>query len=111
MANRNGMGPMNAGPLTGRGLGHCSTGNNNVNIGKVGLGIGAGLGMAWGCMNGMKGRGLRMSGSGRGRWFQALQGQSAFGQTDDQDALRQYKEQLESEIEAINNRINQSEKK
>lgn len=98
MANRNGMGPMNQGPLTGRGLGNCGTGSN---IGKIGLGIGAGLGMAWGCRRGLgRGRGVRGGGLG--------QGGRGFWQTTPtqvKESLAQYKEELKQELANVEEQL------
>lgn len=60
MANRNGMGPMNEGPLTGKGMGNCKSNGNTENIAKVGMAIGAGLGMAWGCRRRFRMKGQTM---------------------------------------------------
>ena len=102
MANRNGMGPMNQGPLTGRGLGNCTTSNN---IGKVGLGIGAGLGMVLGCRRGLgRGRGNRGAGLGLGG--------RGFWQTtplDAKESLTQYKEQLKEELANIEKELGDNE--
>jgi len=87
MANRNGMGPLNQGQLTGRGLGNCATGNN---IGKIGLGIGAGLGMAWRCRKGL-GRGAR------GLWQNSP--------LDVKESLVHYKEQLKQELANIEKQL------
>lgn len=102
MANRNGMGPNNNGPLTGRGMGNCNNGLNK--IGKVGLGLGAGLGMAWGCRNQLRGRGFGVN-RGRGLGAQGFfQGQST-NLGDSKESLEAYKEQLEQEISLINQQL------
>ena len=95
MANRNGMGPMNQGPLTGRALGNCATGNN---IGKIGLGIGAGLGMAWGCR-----RGLANRGRGGRRFFQ-------ISPMDTKESLIQYKDQLKEELANVEEELTNNNK-
>lgn len=58
MANLNGKGPNNEGPLTGRGLGNCKDGTD-----RVVEGIGRGLGRVYG--RGL-GRGMRQRVAGRG---------------------------------------------
>jgi hypothetical protein len=53
MANRNGMGPLNEGPLTGRGRGNCLQITNNA--ARIGVSLGL-MGLAWGCRRGMGNR-------------------------------------------------------
>jgi len=53
MANRNAMGPRNEGPLTGRGLGNCKSGNNDNSTNRgQGLGRGRGRGFRGNCGRG-----------------------------------------------------------
>ena len=87
MANRNGMGPMNQGALTGRGLGNCATGNN--------MGIGAGFGMAQGSRRGLgRGIGNRRANLGARGFFQA-------SPLSDEEALKQYKDELKQELASV----------
>lgn len=103
MANRNGMGPLNQGPLTGRGLGNCVTTNN---IGKIGLGIGAGLGMAWGCRRRL-GRGPGNRGGGLGIGARGFFQENS---SEDNETLIQYKEQLKQELSNIEKQLSEKEK-
>ncbi|MBF9018207.1 MULTISPECIES: DUF5320 family protein [unclassified Oceanispirochaeta] len=78
--NKNGMGPQNSGPLTGRGMGNCNKDSlsNTTNAGFAGRGMGRGNGM---------GRGM-----GRGMAVQGMQAESA---------LMMRIEALEAEIQAL----------
>ena len=62
MPGRNGTGPMGQGPMTGRGLGRCSAGNNGQNKSKNTTDLVPGRGMGNG-----RGRGIN-SGSGKRGW-------------------------------------------
>jgi len=94
MANLNGMGPLNEGPLTGRGRGNCSP-NSNAGT-KLGVGLGL-LGLAWGCGRGMRNRGRNSYPIGRGMNAR-YQG--------NKERLSAYKKQLEEELELINKQMN-----
>ncbi len=105
MANRNGLGPFNEGPMTGRGLGNCMTGNNKT-AAKVGAGLGLGLGLAWGCRKGLgrgrgmrAGRGFRMGG---GRFFSPDHGT-------DKEALKSYRDRLKEELDLIDKKLSEAD--
>lgn len=50
--NRNGRGPSEQGPRTGRGLGPCGRGSRKgVRVRRLGLGMGLGLGLGLGRRN------------------------------------------------------------
>lgn len=92
MANRNGMGPFNKGPLTGGGRGNCLQ-----TSAKIGLGIG--MGLAWGCRHGIGKQGFRVpnftcSGRRNNAIFQ-----------NNQESMVEYKKHLEEELELINSQI------
>ena len=89
MPRRNGTGPIGAGSITGRGLGHC-TGANAVGYGAE-LGMGLGLGLA--CRRGF--------GGGFGRGF-AINQNSA---KTHKDLLQEQKELLQSRLEVIDKQL------
>lgn len=96
MPGRDGSGPMGMGPMTGRGLGLCS----GVDAPYYGPGFrrGCGRGLGWGA--GM--------GRGRGRGFGRGFGYGAYGFNAGpvtKEALQVHKEQLQSELDAINQRL------
>ncbi len=83
MPRRDGTGPMGAGPMTGRGVGPCNT--NMVKYGAAGLGL---LGLGYGCKRGY-------------RWFANMQNNTL----SDKEVLRQQKERLQNELNAINKQL------
>ncbi|HOT63497.1 MAG TPA: DUF5320 domain-containing protein [Treponemataceae bacterium] len=90
MPNRNGTGPLGAGPLTGRGMGPCG-GYGRASYGR-------GLGMGFG-----GGRGF---GFGRGRgWFPFANTNGAISADDEKQALNSQISLLTEEIDAIKKRI------
>ncbi len=62
MPRMDGTGPLNEGPLTGRGQGDCIVDLDEADVGKRGRGLGRGLGLRRGAGRGL---GLR-AGAGRG---------------------------------------------
>ncbi|MDC7239723.1 MAG: DUF5320 domain-containing protein [Spirochaetales bacterium] len=95
--NRNGMGPENMGPMTGRGMGSCKKNGADVNAqGSFGTGrrgaYGRGRGAGRGCGRGFGGPG----GFGRGMSFG---GQSVEGE--DVSALLGKIKELESQIKEL----------
>jgi len=93
MANRNGMGPFNQGPLTGRGRGTCSPNSNAAT--KLGVGLGMGM-LAWGCRRGMGRQGFRSRG-----FFNMGRSKNA-GFQDNPESLDEYKSYLEEELALVN---------
>lgn len=75
MANRNGMGPLNEGPVTGRGLGKCPTNEENSTFGR--------------------GLGRRCCGNSRPR-----NGRRNM-QVTEKESLENYKEHLQKELERV----------
>lgn len=102
MPGRNGTGPEGMGPLTGRGMGNCSSANNvDTNQKPIGRGMGRRLGFARG--QGGRGRGCGM---GRGRGFgmgRGMQGRG-FGMGQGQGFGRSFQNQNPNQqIEQVNN--------
>lgn len=107
MASRNGMGPMNQGPLTGRGMGNCVGGGLSAR--KIGMGIGAGVGMGIGLARGFgggRGRGLGIGQRGA-RFQQMASPVYNNNQTDSKEALEAYKEELQRELADVDSKITQ----
>ncbi len=95
MPKRDGTGPMNQGPMTGRGLGNCDDGET-VNSG---FGMGRGLGRGMGCSNG---RGInrgRSRGKGLGMGF----GYKNAGM--DKEYLTEQKSMLKKTLDAIEKQL------
>lgn len=92
--NKNGMGPQNSGPLTGRGMGNCNKNfNSNAdNAGYIGRGMGRSKGR--GCGMGTGGGKVlgRRNGMEHGRNAQGMQAESV---------LMMRIEVLEAEIQAL----------
>ncbi len=82
MPNRNGTGPLGAGPLTGRGMGPCG------GYGRASYGGGRGFGF----------------GRGRG-WFPFANTNGAISADDEKQALNSQISLLTEEIDAIKKRI------
>jgi len=100
MANLNGMGPNNRGPLTGRGMGNC-TGNAST-ASKIGAGLGVGLGLAWAGRRNFRQRGF---GGGRGRNFN-MGGRNLPRFQEDEESVEAYKSFLEEELKRVNDATN-----
>jgi hypothetical protein len=89
MPGRDGSGPMDAGSMTGRGLGLCT----GVNAVKYGAGLGIGLGLGFACRRGF--------GRGFGRGF-------AFNQTSSktqQELLNEQRAILQDRLEVIEKQL------
>lgn len=105
MANKNGMGPGNEGPSTGRGLGACES--TNVGIRKLGHGIIGGQFGGKGSrkrMNGNRNKRNNRENNGRGRCFQ----NQAFVQTayaENKETLENYKLELQQALDAVENKL------
>lgn len=97
MANLNGMGPNNQGPLTGRGNGNCTS--TSTTASKIGAGLGMGLGLAWAGRRGFKNAGFR----GRQAFHLGRRNKTGFQAT--YDTVEAYKSFLEEELKRINNQI------
>ncbi|KYH34093.1 hypothetical protein CLTEP_19380 [Clostridium tepidiprofundi DSM 19306] len=104
MPRLDGTGPNGMGPMTGRGLGKCTS--NSVNqtnaneIGYFGRGLGRGLGFGRGL-----GRGFRRGG-GFCRWY----GTNGYYGVSEETLLRQEKEILEERLNYINSLMNKNVK-
>ncbi len=102
MANRNGLGPLNKGAMTGNGLGNCGKGSN---LGKIGLGIGAGVGFMMRHREKFRRNAGRNNNQMRGQGFRLNRRFWQDTEIDSKEELKVYKEQLQQELANVESEL------